>query len=422
MSKLKANIRSFEPFQSRHLNQNSADLSAMLQKIGVASLDELIDKTVPKSIRTEKPLNIAEAQSEHHFLSELKTTAAKNKIYKSYIGMGYNDCIVPNVILRNVLENPSWYTSYTPYQAEISQGRLEALINYQTAVADLTGMEISNASLLDEGTAAAEAMVLLHRARSGAKRKQGANTFLVSDSCLPQTIDLMVTRAEPMGIELRIQPASEFTFDDTVFGALLQYPDLDGEIHDYTNLIATAHENDVLVTVAADLLSLAILKSPGEMGADAVVGSAQRLGVPMGYGGPHSAFLATKEAYKRQLPGRLIGVSVDRHGNKAYRMALQTREQHIRREKATSNICTAQVLLANMAGFYAVYHGPDGLIEIAERIHAQAKILSAELDKLGFRQINENYFDTIKIELGNVASETLNKIALDAEINFRYID
>jgi len=422
MSKLKANIRGFEPFQSRHLNQNSTDLSAMLQKIGVASLDELIDKTVPKSIRMDKPLNIAEAQSEHHFLGELKTTAAKNKIYKSYIGMGYHDCIVPNVILRNVLENPSWYTSYTPYQAEISQGRLEALINYQTAVADLTGMEISNASLLDEGTAAAEAMVLLHRARSGAKRKQDANTFLVSDSCLPQTIDIMTTRAEPMGIELRIQPASEFNFDEGVFGALLQHPDLDGEIHDYTDLISKAHENDVLVTIAADLLSLALLKSPGEMGADAVVGSAQRFGVPMGYGGPHSAFLATKEAYKRQLPGRLIGVSVDRHGNKAYRMALQTREQHIRREKATSNICTAQVLLANMAGFYAVYHGPEGLIEIAERIHAQAKIVTAELDKLGFKQTNKNYFDTIKIELGNIKREALNELALAAEINFRYID
>ncbi|MGH1366306.1 MAG: aminomethyl-transferring glycine dehydrogenase [Calditrichia bacterium] len=422
MSKLKKNIRQFESFESRHLNTSSNDVSAMLQKVGVASLDELIDKTVPQSIRLKKELAIDPAQSEHHFLTELKATAAKNSIYKSYIGMGYHDCIVPNVILRNVLENPSWYTSYTPYQAEISQGRLEALINYQTAVADLTGMEISNASLLDEGTAAAEAMVLLYRARSAAKRKQNANVFLVSSTCLPQTIDILKTRSVPMDIELRIQLPSEFNFSDDVFGALLQYPDLDGNVHDYSDLIATAHEKDVLVTVSADLLSLVLLKSPGSMGADAVVGSAQRFGVPMGYGGPHSAFLATKEAYKRQLPGRLIGVSVDRHGNKAYRMALQTREQHIRREKATSNICTAQVLLANMAGFYAVYHGPEGLKEIAERVHAQAKILSTELTDLGFEQLNKTYFDTIKIALGDHSADDLQKAALASGINFRYID
>ena len=391
----------------------------MLNKIGAASLNELIDQTIPKSIQTGKPLDLPAAQSEAEFLKSFKVLASKNKIFKSFIGLGYHDTIVPGVILRNILENPGWYTAYTPYQAEIAQGRLEALINFQTTVLELTGMELANASLLDEATAAAEAMTMLHASKS--KGKKNANRYFVDEKIFEQTKDLLITRSVPIGIELMIAPLSTLDLTDPqLYGVMLQYPNSDGEAVDHAALIASAKANDVLVAFAADLLSLTLLTPPGEMGADVVVGTTQRFGVPMGFGGPHAAFFATKESYKRQIPGRIIGVSVDKDGNKAYRMALQTREQHIKREKATSNICTAQVLLAVMAGMYAVYHGPKGLKEIASRIHGFAQLTGKALKSLGFEQVNENYFDTIRIKADEVQQSKIQAFAFSSEMNFRY--
>ncbi len=408
-----------DKFENRHHGTSAQDMAKMLQLIGVKSLEELIEKTVPASIRLPKPLKVVAAKTEQEFLADFKKLAGKNQVFKSFIGMGYHDTHTPNVILRNILENPGWYTAYTPYQAEIAQGRLEALINFQTVVMDLTSMEITNASLLDEGTAAAEAMTMLHSLRKGARKS--AETFFVSELCHPQTIDVLKTRATPLGIKLLI--GNHETVDLTlpeIYGMLLQYPASNGEVYDYTNLIASAKELGIFAAVATDLLALTLLKSPGEMGADVVVGSAQRFGVPMGYGGPHAAFFATKDEYKRQIPGRIIGVSIDAEGNKAYRMALQTREQHIRREKATSNICTAQVLLSVMASMYAVYHGPEGLREIAERIYGLTQLTKQGLEKLGFVTENKHYFDTFTVEVPTKDIEKLQKTAEKAQINFRY--
>ncbi|HES58975.1 MAG TPA: glycine dehydrogenase (aminomethyl-transferring) [Caldithrix sp.] len=397
------------------------ELDKMLETIKVKSLDELVEQTVPKGIRLSEYSALPESLPEHEFLMQLKKTASKNKIYKSYIGLGYYECIVPSVIKRNIFENPGWYTQYTPYQAEISQGRLEALLNFQTMIMDLTGMEVANASLLDEGTAAAEAMTMLYRVRSRDKQKAGADKFFISKTVFQHTIDVLQTRAEPLGIELVIGEANADKPDDSFYGALLQNPAEDGSVSDLTEYIAAAHSKDILVAVCADLLSLVLIKSPGSMGADVVVGSSQRFGVPMGYGGPHAAFFATREDFKRQMPGRIIGVSVDRYGNKAYRMALQTREQHIRREKATSNICTAQALLAIMSGMYAVYHGPKGLKQIAGRVHSLACMLSEQLKNAGVVQVNQHFFDTLKIEVTPLLQSKILEEALKSEINFRKI-
>lgn len=416
---MKINLSPSTKFENRHNGPSQEDVNMMLDKIGAASIDELIDQTIPKSIQLTKPLDLPSAKSEAAFLKEFKTLASKNKIFKSFIGLGYYDTLVPGVILRNVLENPGWYTAYTPYQAEIAQGRLEALINFQTMVMDLTKMEMANASLLDEATAAAEAMTMLHASKP--REKKNANKFFVDQKVFPQTRDLLITRSIPVGIELVIAPLSELNLTDAdLFGVLVQYPNMDGEVIDYAALVATAKENHIQTAFATDLLSLTLLTPPGEMGADVVVGTSQRLGVPMGFGGPHAAFFATKEAYKRQVPGRIIGVSQDRDGNKAYRMALQTREQHIKREKATSNICTAQVLLAVMAGMYSVYHGPKGLKEIAAKTHGLASLTAKALKIMGFEQENSNFFDTIKIKVDTVQQSKIHAFALSAEMNFRY--
>ncbi|MCH7409750.1 aminomethyl-transferring glycine dehydrogenase [Belliella sp. DSM 111904] len=416
---MKINLSPTTKFENRHNGPSSEDIAMMLDKIGANSLEELIDQTIPKSIQSTKALDLPTAKSEASFLKAFKELASKNKIFKSFIGLGYYDTIVPGVILRNVLENPGWYTAYTPYQAEIAQGRLEALINYQTTVMELTGMEMANASLLDEATAAAEAMTMLFASKP--REKKSANKFFVDEKIFPQTKDLLITRSAPIGIELVIAPLSELDLTDpALFGVLLQYPNLDGEAIDHASLVASAKESNVLTAFATDLLALTLLTPPGEMGADVVIGTSQRFGVPMGFGGPHAAFFATKEAYKRQVPGRIIGVSVDKDGNKAYRMALQTREQHIKREKATSNICTAQVLLAVMAGFYAVYHGPKGLKEIAGRTHGLAQLTAKALSKLGFEQENKSFFDTIKIKVDDVQQAKVQAFALSSEMNFRY--
>lgn len=416
---MKLNLRYQERFEDRHNGADVSQTNAILKTIGVDSVDELIDQTVPALIRLEKPLDLPAAKSEHQFLADFKKLAQQNKVYKSYIGTGYYDTLTPNVILRNILENPAWYTAYTPYQAEIAQGRLEALLNFQTVVIDLTGMEIANASLLDEGTAAAEAMHVLYAQRPAAKKS--ATTFFVSDRCHPQTIDVIKTRATPLGIKVQVGDHQHVNVtDNDLFGMLLQYPASDGEVFDYTDLIAAAHEHHVAVAVAADLLSLTLLTPPGEMGADVVVGSSQRFGVPMGYGGPHAAYFATREAFKRQIPGRIIGVSVDAQENPALRMALQTREQHIRREKATSNICTAQVLLAVMAGSYAVYHGPQRLKAIAERVHGLTKLFATVLRWNDYKIQTHNYFDTVTVEVDDV--ESLRKSARTAGVNLRYLD
>ena len=411
-----------EPFALRHNSLTRDEITAMLDAIGCESLDKLMEEAIPASIRLKEPLQLPEPQSEYHFIKEFRKIASRNRIFRNYIGMGYYETITPAVIQRNILENPGWYTSYTPYQAEISQGRLEALINYQTMVIDLTGMEIANASLLDEATAAAEAMTLIRDTRKGARKK--GHRFFVSNLCFPQTVDVLRTRAEPLGIELVIDhPDNVDLTDESLFGVLLQYPDGNGEIRDIAPLIASANEQQVGVVVAADLMSLALLTPPGEMGADVVVGSTQRFGVPLGYGGPHAAYFATRDEFKRQVPGRMIGVSVDSAGKPAFRMALQTREQHIRREKATSNICTAQVLLAVMAGAYAVYHGPAGLRRVASRIHALAKLAHTGLKKLGYTQMNEHYFDTLKIDTGTrELRERIREEAEKQEMNFRYFD
>lgn len=411
-------LSSPDRFVERHIGINKNNLAEMLETVGVSSLDELIDQTVPSVIRSNVPLNIPPAVSEYEYLKQLKATAAKNKLFKTYIGLGYHDTITPSVILRNIFENPGWYTQYTPYQAEIAQGRLEALLNFQTMVSDLTAMPVANASLLDEGTAAAEAMTMFHGVKNKRRKKNPANTLLVSDGVLPQTLDVIKTRAIPFGIEVKVQNVQDFELTDDVFGILLQYPNADGSVEDYRALTEEAKAKEIYVTVAADLMSLALLTPPGEWGADAVVGNTQRFGVPMGYGGPHAAFFATFDDYKRQLPGRIIGVSTDTFGNPALRMALQTREQHIKREKATSNICTAQALLAIMAGMYAVYHGAERIKAIAERIHGFAQILDIELQQLGYSQENNFYFDTLKIKTND--AKTIKNIALANEINFRY--
>ncbi|MEN9001669.1 MAG: glycine dehydrogenase (aminomethyl-transferring), partial [Flavobacteriales bacterium] len=359
-----------ELFETRHIGTLGNDRELMLKEIGIDSVDSLIDKTIPSNIRLENKLNVPEALSEFEYLNEVKEIGAKNKVFKSYIGLGYYNTIVPPVIQRNVLENPGWYTAYTPYQAEIAQGRLESLLNFQTMVSDMTGMNIANASLLDESTAAAEAMSMLFNTRKRDKVKSGAIKFFVSEECFPQTIDVIKTRAKGFGIELVIGNHKEFVATADFFGGIVQYPASNGEVHEYKAIAEDLHEQNAKLVVAADILSLALLIPPGEWGADVVVGNTQRFGVPMGFGGPHAAYFATSEEYKRNLPGRIIGVSKDRHGNNALRMALQTREQHIRREKATSNICTAQALLANMAAMYAVYHGQEGIKRIATQVHS----------------------------------------------------
>ncbi len=406
-------------FQTRHIGPDADDAAAMLRAVGAASLDALIDEAIPARIRLQSPLDLPNGTSEHQFLRSLRGIASRNRLFRSFIGLGYYECITPSVIVRNVLENPGWYTPYTPYQAEIAQGRLESLLNFQTMVADLTGMEVATASLLDEATAAGEAMTLLHRVQS--RRLDGVagpHQFFVASQCFPQTIDVLRARAEPLGIELLVADPDTFAFGDRVFGALVQTPDASGAVHDLRGFISRANAAGVLVAVATDLLSLTLLTPPGEMGADVVLGNSQRFGVPMGYGGPHAAFFATKEQHVRQAPGRIIGVSVDAHGHTAYRMSLQTREQHIRREKATSNICTAQALLANIAGLYAVFHGPRGLKAIGSRVHALTVLLEQQLKSLGLRQRNAHYFDTLRLD--GVDSSKVRTAAEAAGLNFRY--
>jgi len=398
-------------------------LKKVYETIGVSSLEELIDQTVPQSIRLNKALNIPDGINEIEYLEHIREVASKNKIFKTYIGLGYYNTIFPGVIQRNILENPGWYTSYTPYQAEISQGRLEALLNYQTMVIDFTGLPIANASLLDEGTAAAEAMIMFYNSRSRDSQKRGVNKFLVASNLFPQTIDVLITRAEPLGIEVIVGHPDKFIADDMTFGIIVQYPDERGSIVDYSSLTQKAHNAGIKVAVAADLMSLALLKPPAEWGADVVLGSTQRFGIPMSFGGPHAGYFACTEEFKRSIPGRIIGISVDKNGNRALRMALQTREQHIKREKATSNICTAQALLAIMAGMYAVYHGPKGIKSISRNINILTAVLANEIEKYGYKQINKFFFDTLQIEIpSNINIGDIKKRALENKMNFRYID
>lgn len=403
-----------DTFANRHLGPDDRDLEQMLKVLGFSDLDTLIEQTVPSSIRLDRPLELPEAKTEYAALAQLKAIAAQNQIFRSFIGMGYHDCITPPIIQRNILENAGWYTAYTPYQAEIAQGRLEALLNFQTTIVELTGLEIANASLLDEGTAAAEAMAM-----SYGLAKNKANAFFVSDACHPQTIEVVQTRAKPLDIEIIIGDYREFDFIKQVFGVLLQYPATDGTIYDYREFIEKVHQAKALVTVAADPLSLALLTPPGEFGADIAVGSTQRFGVPLGYGGPHAAYFATREAYKRQIPGRIVGVSKDANGKPALRLALQTREQHIRREKATSNICTAQVLLAVIASMYAVYHGPEGIKKIARRIHNLTVILAHGLKRLNYKITSEPFFDTLRVEVGDRNIAAILEAAEKHRINLR---
>lgn len=409
-------LRSTDHFVDRHIGPSETDIQEMLQDIGASTLDELISQTIPATILMDGELDLPEALTETALLDRARELAAKNQVFRSYIGMGYHGTVTPPVIQRGILENPSWYTQYTPYQAEIAQGRLEALLNYQTMVMDLTGMEIANASLLDEGTAAAEAMMMFHRQVKRGNR----NTFFVSEDCHPQTIGVVEARATPLGIQVNVGNHNDFAFSEDVFGALLQYPATDGSVNDYAAFCEAAHSNGSFVVVAADLLSLTLLKAPAEFGADAAVGSTQRFGVPLGFGGPHAAFFATGSAFKRQVPGRIIGVSVDADGNPALRMALQTREQHIRRDKATSNICTAQVLLAVIASMYAVYHGPKGLKNIATRIHDMTRILAAGLKEVGVAVRHDDFFDTLRVDPANMAA--VRERALDVGINLRWFD
>ncbi len=406
-------------FSLRHIGPRDHDQNEMLKTIGLDSIEELIYETVPDDIRLKKELNLDAAMSEYEYLSHINELSKLNKTYKTYIGLGYHPTILPAVIQRNILENPGWYTAYTPYQAEIAQGRLEALLNFQTMVTDLTGMELANASLLDESTAAAEAMGLLFAVRERSQKKAGVNKFFVSDNILPQTLSLLQTRATPIGIELIVGNENEFNFSNDFFGAILQYPGKDGQISDIKSFIQKAKSANIKVAVAADILSLIMLEAPGKFGADVVVGTTQRFGIPMGYGGPHAAYFATKEAYKRDIPGRIIGVSKDMDNNRALRMALQTREQHIKRDRATSNICTAQVLLAVMAGMYAVYHGPKGLSFIANAVHSKATTLANALTQIGLQQLNTEFFDTIKLKVN--ASE-VKVIAEKHGVNFYYPD
>ena len=408
-------------FVNRHNGPREHELPYMLERIGVKTLDELIDKTVPSALRLNKQLSIPQAMSEYEYLNHIRKIGSKNKMFRSFIGQGYYGVAPLSVVIRNVLENPSWYTSYTPYQAEISQGRLEALLNFQTMVIELTGMQIANASLLDESTAAAEAMIMMFNARSRAAVKAGANKFFVDEDIFLQTMDVLKTRSMPLDIDLVPGQFDKFTFDESFFGTLVQYPAASGEIRDYSKFVENAHSAGVLVGVAADLMSLVLLTPPGEWGADIVVGSNQRMGLPMSFGGPHAGFFATKDELKRSMPGRIIGVSVDAQGNHALRMSLQTREQHIKRERATSNICTAQALLATMSGMYAQYHGPEGLKSIVVHIHKTACTLSCALKDLGFKVTSGNFFDTIRVELpAGISVESVERLALAAEINFWY--
>ena len=412
-----------DKFENRHIGPREKEIGEMLQSIGVASIDELIDQTIPLNIRLEKPLDFPNGLTEREYYRKILKLAKKNKVFNTYIGMGWYDTITPAVILRNILENPAWYTSYTPYQAEISQGRLEALLNFQTMVSEMTAMPLANASLLDESTAAGEAMHMMMNLRSRAQEKAGANVCFVDEMIWPQTLDVLITRAEPLGIELKTGKFKEAEPDERWFGAIVQYPNSDGEIEDYSAFTNKLHQSGCKIAVATDLLALALITPPGEWGADIVFGSAQRFGVAMGYGGPSAAFFATRDEFKRDLPGRIIGVSKDVNGNNALRMALQTREQHIKRERATSNICTSQALLATMAGMYATYHGSEGIRAIAERVHAIAALLSEEINKLGYKQENRNYFDTIRIALPrHVKREDIEWLSLDLEMNFRYFD
>jgi len=403
-------------FSLRHIGPRKSEINEMLEELGLKNIDELIEKTIPESIHIKSELNIGNGLDEFSLLKKIKSIASKNKVARSYIGTGYYGTITPPVIQRNILENPGWYTAYTPYQAEISQGRLEALLNYQTMVTEMTGLNISNASLLDESTAAAEAMVMMLRST------KDRNQFLVASDCHPQTIDVLKTRSEPIGVELIIKPLDEFNFTDKTFGVLIQYPSTDGKVFDFGNLCKQAHDNGSLVAVATDLMALALIPTPGEIGADIAVGNSQRFGVPMGFGGPHAAFISAKENFKRKMPGRIIGESVDSNGNRALRMALQTREQHIRRDKATSNICTAQVLLAVMAGMYSIYHGPIGIKAIANRIHDKTKILANSLKSSGYKIVYEQFFDTIRISLRNNSVNEIVKAAESNNLNFRYFD
>jgi glycine dehydrogenase len=409
--KMRENETDLNSFARRHIGPNEAEVAQMLHDVGFENLDRLIEAAIPKNIRLNRQLNLPEARSESEALAELRAISKKNKVPRSFIGAGYSDCITPPVIQRNILENPGWYTAYTPYQAELAQGRLEALLNFQTMIVDLTKLDVANASLLDEATAAAEAMALCQAVVPNRKM------FFVADNCHPQTIEVVRTRAKPLGIEVRIDNFSQFKFDNTVFGALVQYPATDGAIYDYSQFVGQAHAAGALVVVAADILALTLLKPPGEFGADVAVGNTQRFGVPLGYGGPHAAYFATRNEYKRHMPGRLVGVSHDAEGQPAYRLALQTREQHIRRDKATSNICTAQVLLAVIASMYAVYHGPRGLRAIAERVHRLTSQLAQDLRALGLTVVHENFFDTIRVEVES--SSTIIEHAEKAGCNLR---
>ena len=408
-----------DAFALRHIGPRESDLTHMFKTIGVENMEQLIYETIPNDIRLKNELNLDTPMTEYEYLNHIQELGKKNKVFKSYIGLGYHATIVPAVIQRNVFENPGWYTAYTPYQAEIAQGRLEAILNFQTTVIELTGMEIANASLLDESTAAAEAMALLFDVRTREQKKNNVCKFFVSEEILPQTLSVLQTRATPIGVELVIGNHEEFDFSNDFYGAILQYPGKYGQVNDYSAFIAKAKEQEIKVAVAADILSLVKLTSPGEMGAAVVVGTTQRFGIPMGYGGPHAAYFATKEEYKRSMPGRIIGVSIDANGNRALRMALGTREQHIKREKATSNICTAQVLLAVMAGMYAVFHGPKGLRYIANKVHCSAVTLADALNKLGVYQTNTAFFDTILVKSD---AQKVKTIAEKNEVNFYYVD
>ncbi len=412
---------SFDNFAGRHNGPRDHELPRMLETIGVRTIDELIDRTIPEAIRLKKQLRLPEAMSEYEYLNHLRKIGSVNKMFRTFIGQGYYGVAPLSVVIRNVLENPSWYTSYTPYQAEISQGRLEALLNFQTMIIDLTGMQIANASLLDESTAAAEAMIMMFNARSRAAVKAGANRFFVDQDIFLQTIDVITTRSAPLGFELVTGKYDDAVLDETYFGAFVQYPAASGQINDYREFAEKVHSAGCLLGVAADLLSLSLLTPPGEWGADIVVGSSQRFGLPMSYGGPHAGYFATRDELKRNMPGRIIGVSIDTHGNQALRMALQTREQHIKRERATSNICTAEALLATMSGMYAQYHGPEGLKNIALHVHKSACTISDSLKYLGYKQTNTQFFDTLRIELPDgISQEQVRKLALEEEINFFY--
>ncbi|MCK9199205.1 MAG: aminomethyl-transferring glycine dehydrogenase subunit GcvPA, partial [Bacilli bacterium] len=408
-------------FAKRHNGPQAHDIQKMLDVIGVSSIDELIDKTIPSAIRLKQPLNLPQGMNEYEYITHMKELASKNKIFKSYIGMGYYNTITPGVLQRNILENPGWYTAYTPYQAEISQGRLEVLFTFQTTICSLTAMPIANASMLDEATAAAEAMLMFYGSRSREQQKNNVIKFFVDSSLFPQNLEVIKTRALPKGIELVVGNPKEIELDNTFFGAILQYPNLFGEVNDYSTFTAKAKEKNIFVAFVADILSLALLTPPGELGADVVCGNTQRFGVPMGYGGPHAGYFACTDTFKRTMPGRIVGLTVDAQGNKAFRLALQTREQHIKREKATSNICTASALVAIVAAQYAAYHGQEGIKEIAKDIHCLAGLLSKEASAYGFKQLNKVFFDTLHFETP-VSSEIVCKKAIEKQMNFNILD